>query len=158
MTDGKSCLTSTITSASLIIITIMAAAWTDAASEKAAGTARIHVAGLRSDSGQVVCTLFSSPQGYPGDDNSQNTRTTTAKIIGRTAVCNFPGLAAGTYAAVVFHDENSDRSFNRNWIGMPKEGYGFSNNVFPMFRAPTFEEAGFRCSGGTINLKVRIRY
>ena len=47
-------------------------------------------------------------------------------------------LPKGDYAFSMFHDENSDDEFNQNFLGIPKEPYGFSNNVKPKFSAPSY--------------------
>lgn len=54
---------------------------------------------------------------------------------------NFENIPSGEYAIAVFLDENNDYKLNRNLFGIPKEKYGFSNNVLPKFRAATFKEA-----------------
>lgn len=52
-------------------------------------------------------------------------------------------LPKGDYAISLYHDENSDNKCNRNFLGIPKEGYGFSNNIKPKFSAPTYEDCKF---------------
>jgi uncharacterized protein (DUF2141 family) len=120
------------------------------------GQIRIIVAGLRSNSGRVVCTLFHSPQGFPRDD--RDAQTVTVPVAHHTATCEFPVTPHGRYAAVVYHDENADGHFNTNWLGLPKEGYGFSNDASISWRPPNFDEAGFRFEGGTQPVTIHIRY
>jgi uncharacterized protein (DUF2141 family) len=117
----------------------------------------VQVVGLRNDHGQVCCTLFPPSSLFPaGHDPAQ--RTAWAPITDRMATCEFHGLAPGVYAVVVFHDENSDGIFNRNWLGMPKEGYGFSNDAPARWRAPKFDEASFPYAGGEATIRISIRY
>jgi uncharacterized protein (DUF2141 family) len=52
-------------------------------------------------------------------------------------------LPKGEYAFLLYHDENGDGKMNRNFLGIPKEPFGFSNNVKPKFSMPTFEECKF---------------
>ncbi|HKM94692.1 MAG TPA: DUF2141 domain-containing protein [Prolixibacteraceae bacterium] len=52
-------------------------------------------------------------------------------------------LPEGEYAFLLYHDKNSDGKMNQNFIGIPKEPFGFSNNVKPKFSKPTFEECSF---------------
>ncbi|MDY7394579.1 DUF2141 domain-containing protein [Aureibaculum sp. 2210JD6-5] len=52
-------------------------------------------------------------------------------------------LPKGDYAFSMFHDENSDDEFNLNFLGIPKEPYGFSNNVKPKFSAPSYKDCLF---------------
>jgi uncharacterized protein (DUF2141 family) len=118
---------------------------------------RVHVIGLRNDHGDVRCSLFSSAQGFPSDSDNRAT-TVIAPIANLTAVCAFAGLAPGVYAVVLFHDENADGKFNRNWIGLPEEGYGFSNNARVYLRPPSFKAASFSFAGGTLDTQIKIRY
>ncbi len=117
----------------------------------------VHVIGLRNDHGDVRCSLFSPTQGFPDDAENQAT-TVTAPIINRTATCAFAGINPGVYAIVLFHDENGDGKFNRNWIGLPEEGYGFSNNARVYLRPPSFSAASFSFSGGVFDTEVKVRY
>ena len=62
----------------------------------------------------------------------------------------------GTYALVLFIDTNKNGKFDKNFIGIPKEQYGFSNNAMGKLSAPTFEQAKFKIAGKTIqNIKLK---
>jgi uncharacterized protein (DUF2141 family) len=52
-------------------------------------------------------------------------------------------IPKGTYAITIFHDENGDAKLNTNFVGIPKEPFGFSNNPKMMFGPPNFKEASF---------------
>ncbi|MGO9992533.1 MAG: DUF2141 domain-containing protein [Steroidobacteraceae bacterium] len=45
-----------------------------------------------------------------------------------------------------------------SWLGIPKEGYGFSNDAKVLFRAPSFADASFSYDGNTLDLTVSLRY
>jgi uncharacterized protein (DUF2141 family) len=74
------------------------------------------------------------------------------------AECNFTDIAAGDYAVSVFHDENSNGKLDRNFIGMPKEGVGASNDAKGHFGPPKFNDAQFTYSGGQKTLTIHIQY
>ena len=117
----------------------------------------VRVTGLRSSNGHVICTLFNSPIGYPSDDSKSLTRRTVV-VKDRMAYIDFDGLPAGKYAFVMFHDENANGEFDFNSLGMPREGYAFSNNVRPLFSAPSFKAAAFDYPGGNLSLTIEMRY
>ena len=48
---------------------------------------------------------------------------------GNSAICQFNDIPPGTYAIAVFHDENANGKLDKNFLGIPCEGYGASNNV-----------------------------
>lgn len=52
-------------------------------------------------------------------------------------------LPKGEYAISMYHDKNSDDKCNKNFIGIPKEAFGFSNNIIPKFSAPSYEDCKF---------------
>jgi uncharacterized protein (DUF2141 family) len=75
-----------------------------------------------------------------------------------TVTVRVSGIPPGTYAVQVFQDENDNLKIDRNFLGMPKEGIGFSNNAPFRFGPPRFRDAAITLGsqGGTI--AVRLRY
>lgn len=132
-------------------------AHTSGAASPSGNALLVRVAGLRSNQGEVRCTLFSSAEDFPTNDD-QMAITVTAPIIGQIAICRFSAIAPGTYAVVLFHDENSDGKFNRDWLGLPTEGYGFSNDAPSHWHTPSFDAASFPFAGGITEILVHVRY
>ena len=67
----------------------------------------------------------------------------------------FHDLPYGNYAISLFHDEDENKELNTNWVGMPKELFGFSNDAKAKMGPPDFEDASFEIKGDmelTINL------
>ena len=62
-------------------------------------------------------------------------------VTGKKMSHSFPELAEGKYAVAVYHDENKNGKLDKNYLGIPTEVYGFSNNARRTFSAPSFEEA-----------------
>ena len=67
-------------------------------------------------------------------------------------------LAPGVYAVSVLHDENGNGKMDKSFIGIPREGYGASNNPPKMKRAPHFDEARFSLNGPDQALEIRLIY
>ncbi len=65
-------------------------------------------------------------------------------------------LPAGTYAISCFHDVNGNGKLDKNFLGIPSEPYGFSNNARPTFRAPNWEEAKFYWEPGAQVVSIRL--
>ncbi|MCE7067873.1 DUF2141 domain-containing protein [Dyadobacter sp. CY326] len=65
-------------------------------------------------------------------------------------------LAPGRYALAVYHDLNSNDELDKNFIGIPKEPYGFSKNFRPKFSAPKFDDCAFELKdpGQKISIKL----
>ncbi len=117
----------------------------------------VEIGGLRSDKGQMLCALFSSASDFPKHADKAVMRA-TAVIANRHAVCEFPGAAPGTYAVSVVHDENSNGRLDTNFMGIPREGVGASNDAKGHFGPPKFDAASFRFAGGRLDLKITITY
>ena len=120
------------------------------------GVITIHAVGLRNSKGDVVCTLCSSSDGYPGDCKQKT--VVKASITDEQADCVFPHKASGDYGASIFHDEDGSGKFKRNLLGIPQEGFGFSNNYHPKTRAPTWNEGKFNFSGGHKTITIKMIY
>jgi len=116
------------------------------------------VSGLRNNNGHVLVSVFKDGTGYP-DEPKKGFRTAIVSIVNNKAVVNFPGLPSGQYAIAILHDENDDKKMNKTWIGLPKEGYGFSNNVMGTFGPPSFSKAAIGHKAGAHSVAaIRTRY
>jgi uncharacterized protein (DUF2141 family) len=111
-----------------------------------ANEVRIVVNGVRNQKGSVICSLWSSVNSADFTTVGTEFRKISVPIEGSKAVCEFKGLSAGAYAATVFHDENGNGKFDR-LFGYPLEGYGFTNNVYPTLRAPSFDQCEVQYGG-----------
>ena len=69
-----------------------------------------------------------------------------------------PNLASGRYAISAIHDENTNGEFDRNWLGIPLEGYGFSNNAMGTFGPPDFEHAAIEIGEADHRLSINMQY
>lgn len=142
-------------SLSLMVGASSVAARADDAS--AANSIKVVVVGLHSNDGEVYCALFGSADGFP-DDSSKAGKKTRSKIENGQAVCIFGGVAPGEYAVSVFHDENGNGRLDRNFVGMPKEGVGASNDAAGHFGPPKFDDARFSYPGGRSVLTIHLKY
>lgn len=120
-------------------------------------TVSVKAGPLRSSRGSIACRLHKSSEGFPR--NPAGTVTARVKVGGTFAACSFQGLASGTYAVVIHHDENDNRKFDTNALGMPLEGYGVSNNHTHALSAPRWEESKFTLTAGEKReLEISLRY
>jgi len=65
-------------------------------------------------------------------------------------------LPHGKYAVSVFQDLNNNGKLDTNFLGIPTEPYGYSQNPRPRFRAATFEEAAFEYSGKATKIVINL--
>jgi uncharacterized protein (DUF2141 family) len=123
----------------------------------ATGNLSIEISGLRNRKGQVCLSLFNSSRGFPTEGGNA-IQSQCVTIEDATVQVNFGGLKSGSYAVAVLHDENADGTANRNRIGIPTEGFGFSRN--PGLRAgpPKYGDAAFLAAGSQTAIQVQMRY
>lgn len=122
-------------------------------------TLTVHVTGARSAKGKIRVALFRGAQGFP-NDASRAIHTQAADVDPQTlsAQVVFPGLPDGVYAVSVFHDENMNERLDKNFMGVPKEGYGASNNPKKKMGPPNFDEAKFPLSGTERSVEIKLMY
>ena len=120
-----------------------------AAADLAGATLRVEVVNLRNDLGDVGCAVFNSAEGFPdsGGKATKAIKALHAPIVDKKAICEFKNLPSGVYAVSVYHDENKNGQVDKNMLGIPKEGYGTSNDVHPAMSVPTFKAASFTLDG-----------
>lgn len=116
----------------------------------------VSVSNVESAEGTIDCALFSSETGFPMDASEAVGIRHDARP--GTVECRFENLSAGTYAVAVSHDENGNGKTDTNFVGIPKESWGVSNNVRPKMRAPKFDEAAFALKAGQVlAIEVKIK-
>ncbi len=125
----------------------------------ASQTITVNVGPFRNTHGSLECSLFGSERGFPEHAETAVAQRRAPIRPDRTATCVFAGVAPGTYAVGVMHDENDNGKFDTGFLGIPKEGYGFSNNHTHALSAPTWEESRFEVAPGRdVELHVSPRY
>jgi uncharacterized protein (DUF2141 family) len=115
----------------------------------------LRVVDLRNHDGDLILTVFRTADGFPADHaKSVNCQVRPANGDGVFTV----DLPPGTYGASVLHDENRNGRIDTNFLGIPKEGYGVTNNPKPRRRAATFGEATFSLPATGADLTLSIQY
>lgn len=111
--------------------------------------------GLRSASGVVRFALYARDGEWLSHDT---VASCVAHVHGDDARCSLGRHAAGTYAIAVLHDEDGDGDMDRDFIGIPQEGYGFSSGARPGFGPPSFDDAAFDHGTARTVVAVQARY
>jgi uncharacterized protein (DUF2141 family) len=108
----------------------------------------------RNARGRVFCGLHYTADAFPG----RGADNATSPIAGTTATCEFSGVKPGMVAISAYHDENDNKKFDRNWFGVPTEGYCTSRNANGHWGPPKFEDAKFTYKGGRLELAATMIY
>lgn len=113
------------------------------------------VEGLRNDDGVVVGGLYGQRATWLGENQAEE--DCHAPIHHGRARCVFHRASPSAVAFAALHDEDSDGQLDRDMIGLPTEGYAFSNDVREPFGPPSFEAASFS-PARTAPFVVHVRY
>lgn len=100
----------------------------------------VSVTSIKPLKGDLYITLNQRPEYFQVPDSALVKRI--IKIEKSTEAVIYDKIPEGRYAVAVYHDENLNGKMDANPLGMPKEGYGFSNNPRVIGR-PDFEQAAF---------------
>jgi uncharacterized protein (DUF2141 family) len=111
---------------------------------------------LKNDKGVCRVCLFNNANAFIGESGKPYKCVITA-INNKKSVAVIENVTPGNYALFVFHDANNNNKIDKNFLGMPKEGYGASKNILPFAAAPRYEENTFTVANNTVDLNVEIR-
>jgi uncharacterized protein (DUF2141 family) len=109
---------------------------------------------VASEQGHVLVAVCTA-QTFLGAACPYTGRTAAAAGPVRVVV---PGIEPGAYAVQSFHDANDNLDIDRNFLGLPREGMGFSRDAPMRFGPPRFEDAVVEITGKRSEVEFRMRY
>ena len=118
---------------------------------------RVVVDGVRSDSGLVAITLYADDARRFLVRHGSLYVGRTPAVAGTTDGCIFVPRT-GTYAVAIYHDENANQRFDRNFLGLPAEAYGFSNNPPTLLGLPSFHSVRMAVTQSGQTIRIHLHY
>jgi uncharacterized protein (DUF2141 family) len=116
----------------------------------------VNVSGLRSNKGTLYISLYNSKEGYP-KTHTKAFRLSYGTIANGKCTVSFDAIPKGLYAIACYHDENSNGKLDTNFLGIPKEGTGASNNAKGFMGPASFADAQFQVTGTTTQ-EIEMNY
>jgi uncharacterized protein (DUF2141 family) len=111
----------------------------------------VNISGLGSDKGSLLVGLYNTKESFLKDQF----KGVIVKIKNKESVAIFKNIPKGEYAVSFVHDENDNKKMDTNFIGIPKEDYGCSNNTRGFMGAPKYDNAKFNLEGNkTISIEI----
>ncbi len=104
----------------------------------------------------MLACLTTRPDRFPdcqGDPRAYRMTLPAAQL----SQMHFEGLPSGDYAIALIHDENGNNKLD-TFMGIPREGFGFSRNPAIRFGPPKFASARFAVTSGTVDESVHVKY
>jgi uncharacterized protein (DUF2141 family) len=121
-----------------------------------AGELTVTISDIRNDSGYVLAAVYDNEAGFLKPPLARV--SVKFKAAAGTASFALPDLPPGKYAIVAFHDENDNGKLDRNSLGAPTEGFGFSNDARGTGGPPSFAAAAITFDGASKALKIPLDY
>ncbi|MBO9671533.1 MAG: DUF2141 domain-containing protein [Sphingobium sp.] len=127
-----------------------------AADEPATGALAVKFEGLRSAKGMIRACLTRDPKLFLHCEKDPAAFKASV-AAGPGAHMDFAKVPVGDYVLAVIHDENSNNKVD-TFVGIPREGVGFSRNPGMSFGPPKYEAAKFHVGAGSGSLDVKLKY
>ncbi len=112
----------------------------------------ITLQGVKKATGSIVLCLWSGEDGFPDCESGKAVKRIVVPANATSA--RFENVAAGAYAISAFHDANNNGKLDSNFLGLPLEVVGMSNNP-KLNGPPRFKPARFTIAGSA---KISIRF
>lgn len=121
----------------------------------AAGSIVGTITNLRSARGTCIVSLYNRKEGFPG---KTSVATHKVKLTAKECTFVFEKLPKGDYAIAAYHDENNNGRLDTNFIGIPTEGFAFSNNPRTTMGPPSFAEAKVIVHQRRVPVSLTMKY
>jgi uncharacterized protein (DUF2141 family) len=116
-------------------------------------TLTIYADGVDDKGGNVGVLVFNSAKGW-AEDRAAALKDISVPAQQGTTKVTVPDLPAGEYAVALVHDVNKNHKLDKNFVGVPKEQFGLSNNPHVGLKAPPYSSCTFKLSG---NMDIHIK-
>lgn len=118
---------------------------------------QIKVTDIRSEKGKIILNVFKDNDSY--DKNQPYKKITFDKkaLVNGTLNVHF-GLEPDVYGITLIDDENEDGKINKNFVGMPKEGFGFSNFFMTKMKKPSFDDFKVDLKSPEHQIEIKVKY
>ena len=108
--------------------------------------------------GNVVLAIYNQEDNFPYKPLKTYKIDKESLVEGKLEYF-IPDINPGVYAITLLDDKNRNNDMDTNWIGLPKEGFGFSNNVKPSLTgAPPFNACTFKFEEALVKIKIQMQY
>ncbi len=116
----------------------------------------IVVSGIRNGTGAIGGGIFNTEASFP--KAPQALASFRFRAAQGNITVTFHNLPPGKYAASAYHDENDNGELDRDQVGIPKEGYGFSNDAKGAFGPPEFSAAAIELADQPKSATIKLGY
>jgi uncharacterized protein (DUF2141 family) len=139
-----------------LLLLLFAAPSIALAESSSVGRIEVLIDNVRSANGVVGVALFNAKKGFP--DKSTMAIEGRSVPAGKRCKVIFENVPYGAYAISVLHDENGNGKMDKGFLGIPKEGFGTSNNPEIKMGPPSFSDSRFDLMSMELTLNIDMKY
>jgi uncharacterized protein (DUF2141 family) len=119
---------------------------------------KVIITDIDNTKGNVVLAIYNQDDNFPYNPFKKYTIDKESMTDGKLEYL-IQDINPGEYAITLLDDKNKNYDMDTNFIGLPKEGFGFSNNVKPSLAgAPPFEKCTFNLKKEPANITIKMQY
>jgi len=120
------------------------------------GTLRIDLSNIRNNKGYIYIFIYQYNNQFPYNPY-KHYKVDKSKVKNGILIAQISNLEfKNNYAISIIDDENNNKNLDR-WLGIPHEGYGFSNNVKPFLSLPRYNDLCFNFRQST-KTRIKLQY
>jgi uncharacterized protein (DUF2141 family) len=112
----------------------------------------VNVSNLNSNDGKVFIAIYDSEDSFL----NKGFKSYVTKIENNSCSVTFENIPSGNYAISLYHDENDNNKMDSNFMGIPKEDYGCSNNAKGFMGPPKWEDAKFEINNKPVIQNIQL--
>lgn len=121
--------------------------------EKDVSEFRLSIEGINELKGEIRIAMFDSKEKYTKDP----IYAIVLPVDSTTIIWTQEMLPFGEYAIAVYHDKNENGKIDTNFLGIPKEDYGFSNNARGRFGPASWQDSKFKVEDNFYSTSIKIK-
>lgn len=116
-----------------------------------------NISNIKNDNGYILIALYKDEKGFP-DKPALTYKKERVKAVKGKVTVTFTDIPLGKYAAGIIHDENNNQKLDTGFLGIPKEGFCFSNQAMGTVGPPSFEAAAILVSSLLVTQNLKMSY
>ena len=117
----------------------------------------IEITNIRFEKGWIRLGLYNHPDQFPVNPSRTYDFKKTSLKEGMMEII-LDDILPGTYVISLLDDVNGNDQMDYKLIKIPSEGYGFSNNIKPRLKHPSYDHCSFQIPEGQIRIKIEMQY
>lgn len=138
---------------SLVIVLLTILSGFDAEAQKV----KLKISDMKSTKGKIMIIIFKDNETFENEKAFRKIEFSKKGLVNGTLELHFT-IDPGIYGITLLDDEDSNGVMNKNFIGIPKEGFGFSNYYLNKMQRPHFDEFKTKINHGENTILIRCKY